>query len=721
MKFARSIMKHVLEHKLLLCIFLISVVLEVAYAVAAPVSLQYLVDEAFVPKNFDAFLIILGVLLGGGLLSICANFAGDFSLGKLSGEAIRKLRGELFAHLQKQSFPFYQRYRIGDLVTRFSADMGSIERVIRGSFPLFLRDSLSALLGLAMLFSIEWKLTLAVMAGSVLMFAGPKLVQRRAETANSNYKEAQERFANTIDEMVKGHGTIRNLHQQTRFRELAARQIRELFSFGLKVHVANSLMERLPLVALLALNGLMIGFGGYLIFNDQMTVGGFMAFFTLFMSVGQSVSNLSYLIPNLIESGVSFRRIGDIFEQKPSVPEASDPFALPGFAASIRMDRVTFGYDGQADQLKDVSLDIAAGSYVAFVGPSGSGKSTALQLLARFYDPREGAVFVDGCDLRHVGEASLRRAVTMVTQDTFLFHATVRDNLVLDNAELTEEDMIEAAKLARIHDIVAGWPEGYDTWIHREGGSLSGGERQRLAIARALLRNPQILLLDEATSALDPAAEADINGLIDNRLRDKTIVSVTHRLASVVNADNIYVFNEGRIVESGTHAELLRLGGLYADLWDKQNGFRLSRDGLRASVDAERLARLPFFAGIDLGLLGSIAELFESETCREGTELVREGDEGRQFYIIVRGKFEVAKTIAGGGEKRVAVLQDGDHFGEIALLKKIPRTATVRALVPSMLLTVRRESFHRLIEEHPQLQQTLERTLLERTSPRISR
>ncbi|MCS7459808.1 ABC transporter transmembrane domain-containing protein [Paenibacillus doosanensis] len=714
MNFFKALLRYFTVYKLLCGVFLFSIFFEVAYAVAAPLSLKYLVDEAFAPKNFQVFIVILSILLGGGLLNIAASACGDYSLGRVSGEGIRQLRNELFAHLQKQSLPFYQRYRVGDLVTRFAEDMASIERVIRISLPFFLKEALSILLGLFMLFSIEWKLTLAVLAGSALMFAGPRLLQGRAEAVHSGYKEAQERFSNTIDEMAKGHKTIKGLHQQQRFRELAREQIHNLFSLGFKMHMTNSLMERLPLTTLLILNGIMIGFGGYLIFHDEMSVGGFMAFFTLFMSVGQAGSNVSFLLPNLIDSRISFRRIGEILEQQPDVPEAAQPAELPATFAGIRMERVSFGYTEDNLQLKDVSLHIKPGTYVAFVGPSGSGKSTALQLLSRFYDPKDGIVAIGEHDLRTVSEFSLRSLATLVTQETFLFHATIRDNLLLDNKGVTEADMIEAAKQARIHDIIAGWPEGYDTWIHHEGGSLSGGERQRIAIARALLRRPQLLLLDEVTSALDPATEADINQLLRRIRGHRTIVSVTHRLASVVDADTIYVFQDGRIVESGAHPELLQLQGLYKSLWEKQHGFHLSEDGRRATVDVERLAKLPFFQGIEAALLENIAGLFATETCKEGEVIVRQGDEGGKCYILVRGKVEILKYTPEAGEKRVAVLQDGDHFGEIALLKDIPRNATVRALGPAVLLSVRREAFLQLTAEYPQIRRTLEDTLQQR-------
>lgn len=711
MRFIKTVLLSFMSSKRVFSLFILCMVVEVAYAAAAPLSLKYLVDGAFVPKNPHVFFVILGILVGAGILNLLANLCGDYALGKLSGEAIRKLRLEMFGHVQKQSIDFFHRFQTGDLVTRFISDMAGMEKVIRGSFPFTIRESLSILLGLIMLFTIEWKLTLAMLAGPALMFIGPRLLQGRAESANMDYKQAQERFSNTIDEMIKGHKTIKSLHLQKRLQQLAQKHIHELFSFGFRLHAVNALMERLPLTALLLLNGIMLGFGGYLIFHDELTVGGFMAFFTLFMSVGQAASNLSFLLPSLVESSTSFTRIREILDHKPGVPEASDTVQLPPSTLPVRMEQVSFGYNEEALQLQEVSLHIEAGSYVAFVGPSGSGKSTALQLLSRFYDPLHGRVAIGGNDLRSVSEESLRRHAVLVTQDSYLFHGSIRDNLLLDSTELKEEDLAEAVKQVNLHYVIQGWPNGYDTQVQQGGDTLSGGERQRLSLARALLRRPKLLLLDEVTSALDPAAEAEINRLIEGIRGRQTIVSVTHRLASVVGADRIYVFQGGRIVESGTHEELLMRGGLYSSLWGKQHGFHLSPDGLHATVEVERLAQLPFFDGIEPSLLRDISRLFATETCHEGERIICEGEEGNKCYIMVRGKVEVLKQLSDGEPTRVAVLQDGDHFGEIALLKGIPRTATVRALVPSILLSIRREAFAALMSEHPHIRRTLEQVL----------
>ncbi|WP_214628324.1 ABC transporter transmembrane domain-containing protein [Paenibacillus agaridevorans] len=715
MQLTTMILSQLWKHKLWTVLFLLALVLEVAYAVAAPYSLKFIMDEALIPRNMEVFLLILGILLIGGTISVLANLLGDYSLGILSGNTIRTLRAKLFSHLQKQSLPFFQQYRIGDLTTRFSSDMSSIEGLVRLTSPSLLKESFSVILGLTALFLLEWRLALALLAASLLMMIAPKLMQKRAEAATIAYRDAQADFSNTIDEMIKGHRTIKGLHQQARFAARGGSNIKGLFTLGFRLHMTSSLMERIPLAIMLLTNGGLIGLGGYLIFREMMSIGDFMAFFTLSLTVAQGGANLSYLIPDFIDSGVSFRRVSEVLEVEPTVPEADNAITLPQEVGTFRLNQVTFGYSDTTTQLRNVSLAIPSGSYVAFVGSSGSGKSTALQLLARFYDPREGAVTADNLDLRTISEVSLRRYVTLVTQETFLFNTTIRDNLVLDQSGLTDEELRVAAEKARIHAVIERWPDGYDTKVHHEGGTLSGGERQRLAIARALLRKPRLLLLDEVTSALDPATEADINKLLLELRGDHTLVSVTHRLDSAAQADLIFVFDQGVVVESGSHPELMERGGVYRGLWDKQHGFRLSEDGRHAAVQGERLSKLAFFSGLESDALEEIAAHFATETFKAGDDVVTEGEEGDKFYIIVRGRFEVRKEIEGQGEITVAVLQDGDHFGEIALLRDIPRTATVRASASGTVLSMNRESFLGITARYPRIRSVLEQSLLERS------
>ena len=709
----RIIRRYLTPYKFLYLLFIASILIEVGYAVAAPLSLKYLVDYAFVPKDGQAFILILSLLIFGGLFNIAAGAGGDYSVAKLSGHLLRKLRMELFSQLQKQSLDFFSRHRVGDITTRFTSDLLSIERVIGAIFPLGLKEGISVFLGLGLLFSLQWKLALAVLIGSSLLFIGPRILQGRAETANRAVKEAEGDFASTIDESLKGHKTIKGLHLQDILIERSRKQIYALFTLGLRKHLLNSLLERVPMTSLMILNAIIIGFGGALIFKGELSIGEFVAFFTLFMSVGQSVFHLTFFIPAMIESNISFERVSELLDESPTVSEVDHPVDMLPLVGQICMQNVTFGYGDGPDILKDVSFHIPAGSFAAFVGTSGSGKSTALQLLMRFYDPRDGSITFDAVDLRKISEKSLRQQVGVVFQDTFLFNTTVRENLQMGQPDVTEEELLAAAKAANIHETISAWPQGYDTPIVQEGASLSGGQRQRLSIARTLLRKPNILLLDEVTSALDPATEGHINQTIEQLKGKTTIIFVTHRLSSIVHADFIFVFSEGRIVESGSHEELLDLRGIYFEMWEKQAGFSFSLDGMHAKVDIRRLGKIPIFQGLEKEPLLHLATLLTSETYERGQMIVREGDQGDKFYLIARGSVEVRKQFSDG-DRRVAVLQEGDHFGEIALLKNIPRTASVITTETTVLLSLRREWFLELTKDYPQVMEAVEQTLTQR-------
>ena len=306
--------------------------------------------------------------------------------------------------------------------------------------------------------------------------------------------------------------------------------------------------------------------------------------------------------------------------------------------------------------------------------------------------------------------------MSVVFQDSFLFNISAADNIRMGKLDATPREIEEAARAAEIHDTIMELPQGYDTLLGERGGRLSGGQRQRIAIARAILRDPRILVLDEATSALDAESEAAINATLARVGRGRLVLSVTHRLASASHADRIFVLDHGRLVEFGSHRDLLARHGHYWRLWNKQSGFTVTADGYHASIDPERLAALPLFEQLDAAMLTEAARLFATEQIPEGRTIVHEGDCGNRFYVIVSGSVEVLKRIegaapAGDGEaqRRLAVLQVGDHFGELALLHRISRTASIRMMTPCTLLTLASNQFDYLIERVPQLRARMER------------
>jgi ATP-binding cassette subfamily B protein len=415
-----------------------------------------------------------------------------------------------------------------------------------------------------------------------------------------------------------------------------------------------------------------------------------------------------------VQAASGMQRIEELLSEQPQVVDAPAAIPLPRFEQAIRFEDVTFSYTGGQRHLRGVSFTIHAGESVAFVGPSGSGKSTILNLLTRFYDPTAGHVAIDGYSLRRVIQASWRAQSGIVFQDSFLFNTTIRENIRVGKPEATDAEVEATARAAEMHDLIERMPRGYETVVGEQGNRLSGGQRQRIAIARAMLRDPAILILDEATSALDVATEAALNLTLAQLARGRTVITVTHRLASVGQADRIFVLNHGQLIEQGPHQVLLARGGVYTQLWHKQSGFAISEDGTRATVDATRLRTLPLLSALDEGLLVEIGHRFVPERYPAERLVVHEGDPGDKFYIIVRGSVRVTTTAATGVERELTVLQDGDHFGEIALLQDVPRTATIRTRLPSLFLTLSRAQLVGLMESAPQLRTVLDQEIARR-------
>lgn len=463
------------------------------------------------------------------------------------------------------------------------------------------------------------------------------------------------------------------------------------------------------------LHVLVIGIGTYMASNNHISIGTLAAFQTLFLSLSLAVTTLTQFMPSVLLAQTGLTRIDELLNETPHVLDKADAKMLEKFHKEITLDDVTFSYTGGEPNLIDARLVIPRGSFAAFVGSSGSGKSTVMNLLVRFYDPDKGAVCIDGTDIKELTQRSLRSRMGIVFHESLLFNTSIRENILLGKPGATEKEIFAAAKAAEIHDVIMGLENGYETQAGERGARLSGGQRQRVAIARAILRDPEIILLDEATSALDPATEASINATLEKIGKGRTVISVTHRLNSIVNADCIYVLEKGRIAESGRHGELLHANGFYKRIWQKQSGFKVSTETGQVVVESERLREMNIFKNLDQKILEETARYIYTDNIPENRVLMQEGDQADNFYIIVRGRVEVLKANGGSELKKIATLQDGDHFGEIALLKSCLRTATVRTLTPCVLLALRREHFSRLLENSPELLQGLMQTYEART------
>lgn len=689
---------------------------EVAMDAGLTLSYRFLIDYAIVPKNRHALVTILVVLFAGLVTTTVASLLRDHLASRVVARAIGELRRAVYDHVQRLSLDVVAERGAPDIVGRFSVDVAALETALGSAVPGILLPALSVIVGTVVLFwVVAWPFALFGTLLWPLVLLGPRLIAPRAADAVSRKKDAEVVLFANLQETIDGFkaarlfGLARLL--RGRFLETLGGAARE----GARAGFLSSLVERSTVLTIFAIQVAAVAVGSLVAFRGDISVGVMIASLTIFWNLGWSLVVLSRAAPTLVTTLGSVRRIDELLDETPDAIPATGGQELPPLRESIALDQVTFAYPGSVVALLGVSLEIKAGQYVAFVGASGSGKSTALSLISRLYDPQDGRVTFDGVNVKDADVGALRRQMAVVMQDSFMFDDTVRENIRLGRPDATDEHVEEAAKAAGIHDDILRMPQGYDTRLGA-GTQLSGGQRQRVAIARALVRKPHVLLLDEASSALDPGTEAMVNETLVRAGRGRTTISVTHRLQSVVHADRIFVFNAMRLVESGTHEQLLARGKVYAALWKKQSGVGVSLDGAQAAITVERLREIALLAPLNLTQLERLTKDFVCEVARPGHEVIRQGDKGDLFYFLARGSVSVTVTPPDGPPREVAKLVDGDQFGEMSLLHGAPRSATVTALTECLFLTLTRERFEALVAETPGVREEIEKVADQRAA-----
>jgi ATP-binding cassette subfamily B protein len=679
-----------------------------------PMSVKFLIDRALLGHNQRMMLLILGTLAASTVVVSLTSVGRDYLFAKITSQIISSLRQRMFEHLQRLSLAFYAGTDAGDVMSRFSNDIGAVENGITAGVSWGLQPFMDLLLSAVLVFTLEWRLATLGILLCPLCVLGPRLFSKRATEASVAKQEEEGRILSSLQETLMAPAAVRAFNLQdmivARFRE----RNMLLSGAGLRQRFMTSLMERSAALGTLLLQVVVMGISGYLAFRGVISIGTFAAFQALFVSLSYSFMYLAQYTPNLISASGGVIRIEELLKEKVGVEDIPGAVGLTPLREALDLQNVQFSYSGGQRHLDGVTLRIPRGKSVAFVGPSGSGKSTVLNLLLRFYDPHGGGVLFDGTDLRNAQQASLRAQTSVVFQESVLFNTTVRENIRMGKPDASDREIEAAARAAEIHDFIASLPQGYATMCGERGSRFSGGQRQRIAIARAMLRDPSILVLDEATSALDPATEAALNATFERLAQGRTVVSVTHRLSSVVRADRIFVMDRGKLAESGTHDELLAHHGLYSRLWHKQSGVHVEATG-RARVDADLLADIPLLADTSEATRAELTAWFVTERFGDGCEIIHEGEVGDQMYIIAHGTVEVIRE---DSKKVMAQLSDGDYFGEMALLSDTPRNATVRAVGPCTCLTLQREQFQQLMVREPSLREKIEQVAAARTAAR---
>ena len=683
------------------------ILVEITFTAALPLSLKLIIDDAIPQRDGSLLGAVLAALAAGGVLVAALGVWRDTLSARVTAQVIADLRERMFARLQQQSMDYFSRHQVGDLMSRFSGDLIAVERGLAAALPWGVIPLLDLVSHTVLLLMLDLELGLIALLVCPIIIVGPRVFAPRATAASAQRRVDEGQALSEIQENLAAQPTVKALSFQRAALDRFNLRNQSVAESTRRVGMTGALVERSAGSGIVLMQVAITGIGAWRVFTGDMSVGDLVAFLALFATLAFSLSYLAQYAPNLFEAAGGMARVIDVLDAPRRVDDAPGATALPPFAREIRFDGVSFGYTDGKLSLRGLDLVIRAGENVAFVGPSGSGKSTVVNLLMRFFDPQQGTVRLDGHDIRGVTQHSLRAQLAIVFQDNFLFNVPLRENIRMGKLGASDAEVELAARGAEIHDFIATLPAGYDTLAGERGSRLSGGQRQRIGIARALLRNPPILILDEATSALDPTTEASINATLERVARQRTVVSVTHRLASVAGCDRIFVLREGQLAESGRHDELLALHGLYAQLASKQHGFSISSDGAEASVSTERLRSIPILSDLPQAQLEELAAQFALEEYSPGRLIFEKGDAGDRFYLIAHGSVEAYKGDVSERHARIAVMQDGDYFGELALIRKAPRNASVRTLTHCLMLTLTRGHFNHLLAQVPELQSRL--------------
>ncbi|MBV9209263.1 MAG: ABC transporter ATP-binding protein [Acidobacteria bacterium] len=521
--------------------------------------------------GLEAWRSIAALLLIFTLVKGIAEYLSSYLMARVGQASVFKLRQDLYAHVLKQSANFFERHRTNYLVSRLVTSASAIETAVTATLRDMLRESFTLIAFLGASFYYNWRLTLGSLAiAPIIGVLTARFGKALRNLAHESY-EGNKLLTDTSQEALANQNIVKayraEAREQSRFSTVAQKIVRANLRSAKIAALSPPTIEMIGVVAIVIL----LYFGQREIAAGHMNAAQFLTFlFFLFRSY-DPMRKLSRLQNSMEQALAAARHVWEVMDEQAEIPEKADAVKLPPLRHQIELRNVSFGYANETKSvLRDVSLQISAGTMVALVGESGGGKSTLTKLLMRFHDPTKGSVLWDGTDLRDARVSSLREQLALVTQETVLFNDTVRHNISYGRPDATDAEIEEAARVAFAHDFIKELPEGYNTIVGERGIFLSGGQRQRLAIARAVLANAPVLILDEATSALDAESERLVQRALANLIRNRTTVVIAHRLSTVRRADCIVVMERGQIIETGTHTELLAHGGQYRRLYELQ-------------------------------------------------------------------------------------------------------------------------------------------------------
>lgn len=539
-------------------------------ALPMPRLTQYVLDHALPQRDRHALVLVFWAIIGIYALRGIISFSLNYIIGWLGQRVVFDLRYQSYRHINRLSLSYYDKRQTGKIMARVVDDINVIQYMITGGFVTLITDILTLLIVIPVIFWMDWRLAAIAVAVVPVYVVTYKLFLRRIRELSEQLRTMWDALIGALQEKIAGITVVKAFVREDYETDRFMKTVADNFRLGMQQAKVNRTLGVAASTIRAVGTGLIYWAGTKYVWGRTLTPGELIAFTAYIGYLYDPSLRLVDFNLQVQWAGAAIDRVFETLDTRPEIVDAPDAIPLREMKGAVEFRHVYFGYDPENPVLFDINLSVEPGEVIAIVGPSGAGKTTLVNLIARFYDVTSGAVLIDGIDVRHIRLESIRRQIGYVSQESLLFSVTIRENIAYGESNATQEQIEEAARIADLHDVIMELPDGYDTKIGEDGIKLSVGQKQRLAIARAALTNPRILILDDATSALDSRTEANVQASLEKLMKGRTNFVIAHRLSTIFNADRIVVMDQGRIVDVGTHAELVGRPGVYQNLYNEQ-------------------------------------------------------------------------------------------------------------------------------------------------------